>query len=92
MISNPTKIAYYLSIAIAVLAVIASASGLLLHGFYRDNDFVSTTRLGNDAVTLFLGVPILVAGLVYSRGGSLRARLIRCQAWGHMAISRKLDR
>lgn len=55
-----------LSIFIAILAAFASAGGLLLDGLYRDNAFVKTTWLGNDAVTLFLAVPILVAAMVVS--------------------------
>lgn len=55
-----------LSILIAIFAVIASAGGLLLDSLYRDNAFVKTTWLGNDAVTLFLTVPILVAAMVLS--------------------------
>ncbi|MBI5943652.1 MAG: hypothetical protein HY864_04730 [Chloroflexi bacterium] len=55
-----------LSILIAVLATFASAGGLLLDNLYRDNAFVTTTWLGNDAVTLFLAVPILVAAMVMS--------------------------
>src|SRR3990170_7367811 len=71
-----SKTAIYLSTTIAVLATFASAGGILLEGLYRDNDFVRTTWLGNDAVTLFLAVPILVAGMVLARRGSLRAWLI----------------
>lgn len=55
-----------LSILIAILAAFASAGGLLLDGLYRDNAFVKTTWLGNDAVTLFLAVPILVVAMVIS--------------------------
>ena len=55
-----------LSILIAAFATFASAGGLLLDGLYRDNAFVTTTWLGNDAVTLFLSVPILVAAMALS--------------------------
>ena len=55
-----------LSILIAVLATIASAGGLLLDNLYRDNVFVTTTWLGNDAITLFLAVPILVVAMILS--------------------------
>jgi hypothetical protein len=55
-----------LSILIAVLAEFASAGGLLLDGLYLDNAFVKTTWLGNDAVTLFLAVPILVGAMIVS--------------------------
>jgi hypothetical protein len=82
--SNPDNTAVYLSVAIAVLAAAASAGGLLLPGLYRDNAFVQTTWLGNDAVTLFLAVPILVTALVFARRGSLRAQLIWLGALDYM--------
>lgn len=61
---------------IVLLAVIASAGGLFFTSVYRDNDFVKMTWLGNDAVTLFLAAPILVAALVFSQRGSLKAQLV----------------
>jgi hypothetical protein len=76
MEQNKLKPAYILSILIAVLATIASIGGLLLEGLYRDNAFVKTTWLGNDAITLFLAIPILVAALVFSSRGSLKAQLV----------------
>ena len=75
---------YTLSIIIAILATIASAGGLLLNGLYRDNAFVATTWLGNDAVTLFLAVPILVASLYFSARGSFKAQLIWMGALDYM--------
>lgn len=68
--------AVILSVLIAIFATIASAGGLLLDGLYHDNEFVTTTWLGNDAVTLFLAVPILVAALVFTGRGSLKAQLV----------------
>jgi len=76
MEQNNLKPAYIFSVLIAVLAAIASIGGLLLDGLYRDNTFVKTTWLGNDAVTLFLAVPILVAALIFSSRGSLKAQLV----------------
>ncbi|MCU0489261.1 MAG: hypothetical protein MUE67_09950 [Anaerolineales bacterium] len=73
-----------LSTLIAVLATIASAGGLLLEGLYRDNTFVTTTWLGNDAVTLFLAAPILVIAMVLAARGSLRAQLIWLGALDYM--------
>lgn len=67
---------YALSIIIAILAIIASAGGLLLNGLYRDNAFVTTTWLGNDAITLFLAVPILAGSLFFSARGSHKAQLV----------------
>ena len=66
MYQTKLKPAFILSILIAVLAVIASVGGLLLDGLYRDNAFVRTTWLGNDAVTLFVAVPILVVAMILS--------------------------
>jgi hypothetical protein len=70
------KTAYILSIIIVVLATVASAGGLLLDGLYRDNLFGTAAWKGNDVVTLFVAVPLLVAALVFSGRGSLRAQLI----------------
>jgi len=75
MFETKLKPAIILSILIAILAAFASAGGLLLHGLYRDNVFVTTTWLGNDAITLFLAVPILILSLIFSRRGSIRAQL-----------------
>jgi len=76
--------AIILSILITILAAFASAGGLLLHGLYRDNAFVTTTWLGNDAITLFLAVPILVLSLVFSNRGSVRAQLVWMGALDYM--------
>lgn len=73
-----------LSIFIAILAAFASAGGLLLDNLYHDNAFVTTTWLGNDAVTLFLAVPILVAAMIFAKRGSFRAQLIWMGALDYM--------
>ncbi len=78
------KPATTLSIIIAVLAAIASAGGLLLDGLYRDNAFVTTTWLGNDAITLFLAVPILLVSMWFARRGSPKAHLIWLGALDYM--------
>jgi hypothetical protein len=75
---------YTLSIIIALLAAIASAGGLLLDGLYRDNAFVTTTWLGNDAITLFLAVPILAGSLFFSARGSHKAQLVWMGALDYM--------
>lgn len=70
------KTAYILSVFIAILATLTSIGGLLRPDLYRDNTFVKMTWLGNDAVTLFIAIPILVAALVYSAKGSSKGQLI----------------
>ena len=76
MKNTKLRTAYLLSCLIVLLAVVASAGGLLFRSVYRDNDFVKLTWLGNDAVTLFLAVPIFVAALAASQRNSLKAQLI----------------
>ena len=68
--------AFTLSVLIAVLAVIASAGGLSLNGLYRDNTFVTSAWKGNDVITLFLAVPLLVMAMIFSKRGSLKAQLV----------------
>lgn len=68
------RAAYVLSTLVAALAAAASAVGAFT-GVYRDNLFVSSQLVGNDWVTLFVAVPLLLAALALSRRGSRRARL-----------------
>jgi hypothetical protein len=70
------KTALTLSTFIAVLAVIASAGGLFINGLYQDNLFVTSAWKGNDVITLFVAVPILIVAMVLSRRGSLKAQLV----------------
>ncbi len=84
MSHSKLKTTTILSYLIVLLAVISSAGGLLFRNVYRDNDFVKMTWLGNDAVTLFLAVPILIAALVYSNRGSLKTQLIWMGALDYM--------
>lgn len=76
MFSTRYRIPLVLSVIIIILAVIASAGGLLIDGLYRDNNFIKTAWQGNDLVTLFLVVPVMIIALLFSIRGSLRARLI----------------
>ena len=65
-----------LSLLAAALMVAASATGLFVHGVYRDNTWSAAAFRGTDATTLFLVVPVLMAAVVWSRQGSLIARLV----------------
>ncbi len=84
MLETKRKPVVILSTLIAVLAAFASLGGLVLNGLYRDNAFVTTTWLGNDAITLFLAVPILVAAMTFAQRGSLRASLVWMGALDYM--------
>lgn len=65
-----------LSVAIAILATIASAGGLFLSGLYHDNALITAAWHGNDFITLFLALPVMVGSLVYATRGSRRAQVI----------------
>ena len=53
-----------------------SALGLLFRGQYRDVEWIAATWLGNDWVTLVVALPLLSAGIVLTRGGSVRGLLL----------------
>src|SRR5688500_7194686 len=79
MTTTPSKIsnpALNLSLIAAVLAGIASLGGLFLKGLYRDNLLVTSAWKGNDLVTLFVAIPILIAAIAFSKRGSLKAQLV----------------
>ncbi|WP_422124507.1 hypothetical protein DHX103_06725 [Planococcus sp. X10-3] len=64
-----------LSVLIAFMASIASSGGLFIEGLYRDNALVVAAWRGNDIVTLFIVVPMLLVSLFYSLQGSKKGRL-----------------
>lgn len=76
-----------LSILLAFVMAGQSLLGLLFSGQYRDVEWVRTTWLGNDWVTLCLAVPVLVAGLLLERRGSARGRLLWLGGLGYGAYN-----
>ncbi|PIG94919.1 hypothetical protein [Gloeocapsopsis sp. IPPAS B-1203] len=73
---NELKVAYLLSLIIAILTFVAAAGGLVIQDLYRDNLFVTSGWFGNDLVTLVVAFPILVIALILSARGSQRAQLV----------------
>jgi hypothetical protein len=59
-----------LAIAAALTAALVAAAGLLAADLYRDEPYWAQQARGTDLATLFLGVPVLLAGLWAARGGS----------------------
>jgi hypothetical protein len=53
-----------------------SAFGLLYRGQYRDVEWIAATWLGNDWVTIAVALPLLAAGIVRTRAGSVRGLLL----------------
>jgi hypothetical protein len=72
---NRLAIADRLAWITTLLAAVAAAAGLGIDGLYRDVPFWAQQARGIDLATLFLAVPILVAGLGTARHGSLVGRL-----------------
>jgi peptidoglycan/LPS O-acetylase OafA/YrhL len=69
------RVAQTLTALIIVLAAVASAGGLFIHGLYRDPaDFVPVLQ-GQDLVTL-LAMPILAGALLMAKRGSERATMV----------------
>jgi len=71
------KIIYINSITIAILALIATLSGLFWKGLYK-NDTVSiiAQMMGQDLVTLLIGIPLLLLTLYLISKDSFRGHLI----------------
>jgi hypothetical protein len=71
------KIVYINSIIIAILASIATLSGLFWKGLYKhDTVSVAAQAMGQDLVTLLIGIPILLGSLYLIRQDSLKGNLI----------------
>jgi hypothetical protein len=55
------------------------------HGLYRfDSLSYAAQAIAQDAVTLLLGLPLLIAGIVLTRKGSLRGRLLLTGTLGYL--------
>jgi hypothetical protein len=54
------------------------------HGLYRyDTVLSSSQEVGQDIVTLIIGIPLLITGIVLSRKGTLRGQLLLTGALGY---------
>jgi hypothetical protein len=54
------------------------------HGLYRYDTILSSSQeVGNDVVTLLIGIPLLVMGITLSRKGTLRGQLLLTGALGY---------
>lgn len=67
---------FRLILPIAVLMVVAAGLGLFIEGIYRDNADLVAQALGQDAITLFVALPVLLVSGYLAARGSRRARLV----------------
>jgi hypothetical protein len=80
----PPRIETYLSVLVLLLAIVASAAGLLHPALYRDSRVMLPQSFGQDLVTLVFGAPLLAAGIALNARGSLRGRLAWLGALGYV--------
>lgn len=78
---------YALSAVVAALMAAQALLGRLLEGQYRDVAWIRATWFGNDLVTLFVAVPLLVTALVLVRQGSVRALVLWLGILGYGAYN-----
>lgn len=75
--TNRTAVWLWLTLPIAILTVIATGSELFVDGLFRgDSSSFVAQAIGQDIVTLGVGLPALVMGGVLAGRGSERARLV----------------
>ena len=77
-------VAHAFSVAVALLAGVASAVGVFHPDIYRDSVSLKAQAQGQDLVTLAFGVPLLLLGVVFSYRRSHRGRLIWLGALAYM--------
>jgi hypothetical protein len=70
------RAAYWLSGAIAVLMVAASAAGLLVDELYRDGPWAREALRGGDLTTIAVAAPVLIASMLLARRGSRAAQAV----------------
>jgi hypothetical protein len=69
-------LAYWLSLALAVVAVAASALGVFFPGIFRDPAMTVGNARGTSVVILVIAVPTLVVSMILTARGSLRAQIV----------------
>lgn len=77
----------WLSAGIVALGIPVHLVGLLAPSIYRDPPILLPQNLGTDAVTLFVGLPLLGVAGAAMRRGSLRARLLWLGALGYLVYA-----
>ena len=75
--ADRTTIWLWLTVPTAILVAIATGSELLVDGLFRgDSPSFVAQAIGQDIVTLGVGLPALVVGAIFAALGSERARLV----------------
>lgn len=73
---------------VAAAAAVASLVGLLMPDFYaRDPPLIQPQEVGQDLVTLLVGVPMLVVGALLAARGSLRGAIVTAGGFFYMVYA-----
>jgi len=80
----PSRALAAASVAIAVLAAVASTVGLLVPGFYRDAPTLVSQARGQDLLTLAVAAPALLVALAAARRGSRRGYVLWLGVLGYL--------
>jgi len=75
------------ALATLVLSAAAAAAGLAVTGLYRDNAAMIRQAQSSDVATLVAAVPMLAAGLWWSRKGAAAGQVVVLGALGFLAYS-----
>lgn len=76
MPSAGSRVTRTLTWAVAGVMLVQSVAGLVWPSLYRDTGWVAKTWFGNDLVTLVIGVPLVIAGMMLAGRGSARGQLL----------------
>ncbi|QVK19799.1 hypothetical protein KHQ82_05550 [Mycoplasmatota bacterium] len=76
MFKSKFKLSIIFSVIIIILSVIVAGGGLFFPDVYHDNEIITTAFYGNDIVTLFLVVPMMIVALILCLRGSQKAQLV----------------
>jgi hypothetical protein len=69
-------LAYWLSAALAVAAIVASASGVVHPSLFRDPSMTAGNARGTDLVILAVAVPALILSMILAARGRVRAQIV----------------
>ena len=87
MLTMKHKTLQLVSVVIASMAGISPLGGLFVEGLYRDNGLVVSAWQGNDIVTFFVVVPMLLISLFHSLRDSKKGRLFWMSSLWYMVYN-----
>ena len=87
LVKRDLKFAYVITTLVTILLFVSSIVGLVMEGIYGDDPLLLPQLLGQDVVSLALGVPLLVVAMWLTRRGSTRGLLLWAGALFYVVYS-----